>query len=98
MARVSPVVNEIITKLSQDLAQAGFGEKGALIDKACADTQLSRATVCRLVKELSVPTSRKQRCDAGTSALTIEEAKEISALLMVGVRGNDKFNSTGNAV
>lgn len=90
MARVSPVVNEIITKLSQDLAQAGFGEKGALIDKACADTQLSRATVCRLVKELSVPTSRKQRCDAGTSALTIEEAKEISALLMVGVRGNDK--------
>jgi len=90
MARVSPVVNAIIVQLSQDLSLAGHGAKGALIDKACADTLLSRATVCRLVKELSVPKTRKQRADAGVSALTLEEAKEISALLMVGVRGNDK--------
>ena len=90
MAKASPVIVEIITKLAQDLETCGHGERGELIEKACELTMKSKATIHRLLNEFSVKDTRKQRSDAGTSALTLAEANEISAMLMVGVRGNDK--------
>lgn len=51
---------------------------------------MSRATLARKIKEVAVMAPRKRRSDAGQSALTLDEAKLISAALMETTRKNDK--------
>ena len=51
---------------------------------------MSRATLARKIKEVAVMAPRKRRSDAGQSALTLDEAKLISAALMETTRKNGK--------
>ncbi|EMW2842188.1 DDE-type integrase/transposase/recombinase, partial [Yersinia enterocolitica] len=57
---------------------------------ACAELGLSRATLLRKLKEVSVTDKRKKRVDAGRSALSREEAALISATLREATRKNGK--------
>ncbi|ELW9028266.1 DDE-type integrase/transposase/recombinase, partial [Yersinia enterocolitica] len=65
-------------------------KRGAVYDAACAELGLSRATLLRKLKEVSVTDKRKKRVDAGRSALSREEAALISATLREATRKNGK--------
>lgn len=87
---MSAVLTERLVAIALAARQAGHGGKGAIYDAACQKLGMSRATLARKIKEVAVMAPRKRRSDAGQSALTLDEAKLISAALMETTRKNDK--------
>lgn len=87
---MSAVLTERLVAIALAARQAGHGGKGAIYDAACKELGMSRATLARKIKEVAVMAPRKRRSDAGQSALTLDEAKLISAALMETTRKNDK--------
>lgn len=87
---MSAVLTERLVAIALAARQAGQGGKGAIYDAACQELGMSRATLARKIKEVAVMAPRKRRSDAGQSALTLDEAKLISAALMETTRKNDK--------
>ncbi len=87
---MSAVLTEKLVAVAQAARSAGRGGKCAVYDAACRELGLSRATLLRKLKEVAVMAPRKRRSDAGRSALTIDEAKLISAALMETTRKNGK--------
>jgi hypothetical protein len=87
-------MNAVITEQLVDVARAaraaGHGGKEAIYAAACERLGLSRAALFRNLKEVTVNTSRKQRSDAGKTALSREEALVISGVLMESAKKNDK--------
>ncbi|MBX9833204.1 MAG: transposase, partial [Burkholderiaceae bacterium] len=69
---------------------AGHGGKDAVYTAACLHLGMSRATLMRRLKEVTVKPQRKRRNDAGTTSLSLAEAQELSSKLMEGFRANDK--------
>lgn len=96
---MSRLVTEKLVSVALAARTAPHGAKEAHYQAACAELNLSRATVLRKIKETVMTKPRKQRSDAGETALTIEEAKLISAWLRESVRKNSKrILSIGDAV
>jgi hypothetical protein len=96
---MSRLVTEKLVTLAQAVRCAPHGSKEAHYQAACAELNLSRATVLRKLKETVMTKPRKQRSDAGETALTLEDAKMISAWLRESVRKNNKrILSMGDAV
>lgn len=87
---MNAVLTERLVAVALAARKAGHGGKGAIYEAACRDLGLSRATLLRKLKEVSVMAQRKRRSDAGQSALTREEAMMISAVLMESTRKNGK--------
>lgn len=87
---MNAVLTERLVSVAHAARKAGHGGKGAIYDAACRDLGLSRGTLLKKLKEVSVTTPRKRRSDAGQSALTRDEAKLISAVLMESTRKNGK--------
>lgn len=87
---MSAVLTERLVAIALAARQAGHGGKGAIYDAASKELGMSRATLARKIKEVAVMAPRKRRSDAGQSALTLDEAKLISAALMETTRKNDK--------
>ena len=87
---MSAVLTERLVAIALAARQAGHGGKGAIYDAACKELGMSRATLARKIKEVAVMAPRKRRSDAGQSAMTLDEAKLISAALMETTRKNDK--------
>lgn len=87
---MSAVLTERLVAIALAARQAGQGGKGAIYEAACKELGMSRATLARKIKEVAVMAPRKRRSDAGQSALTLDEAKLISAALMETTRKNDK--------
>ena len=87
---MSAVLTERLVAIALAARQAGHGGKGAIYDAACKELGMSRATLARKIKEVAVMAPRKRRSDAGQSALTLDEAKLISAALMETTRKNGK--------
>jgi transposase InsO family protein len=87
---MSAVLTERLVAIALAARQAGQGGKGAIYDAACKELGVSRATLARKIKEVAVMAPRKRRSDAGQSALTLDEAKLISAALMETTRKNGK--------
>lgn len=93
------VLTERLVAVAHAARIAGHGGKGAVYDAACRELCLSRASLLKKIKEVSVTPPRKRRCDAGQSALTRDEAMLISALLMASTRKNGKrLYSVGDAI
>lgn len=69
---------------------AGHGKKGEVYQAACAELQLSRATLLKKLKAVTVKPPRRRRADAGKTALTREEALTISGAWLESRRNNDK--------
>lgn len=91
---MSAVMTQRLVALALALDSAARGQKTALCDAAAAELGITRATVYRMLKEVTVSAPRKRRSDAGCSALTREEAEMISAMLISSIRDNDKQLST----
>lgn len=87
---MNAVLTERLVSVAHAARKAGHGGKGAIYEAACRDLGLSRGTLLKKLKEVSVTTPRKRRSDAGQSALTRDEAKLISAVLMESTRKNGK--------
>ncbi|MGC5292012.1 integrase [Klebsiella pneumoniae] len=87
---MSAALTERLVAIAQAARSAGHGERGAIYAAACAELGISRATLLRKIKEVAMTETRKRRIDAGTSALTREDAMMISALLTESTRKNGK--------
>ncbi len=96
---LNPVQIQRLTQIAQAAAAAPSGGKQAIYDAACRELCVSRATLHRYLKKVTVKPERKQRSDAGDVSLTRDEAIAISALLMVSHRKtNKRLMSIGQAV
>lgn len=87
---MGPAMIELLLDVHARMQHAGHGGKGAVIEDACQRLNLSRATLCRKLKEVAVLPTRKRRADAGQCALSRNEAEVISAVMMEGYRANNK--------
>ncbi|CBJ42985.1 DDE-type integrase/transposase/recombinase [Ralstonia solanacearum] len=87
---MNAVLTEKLVAVAQAARMAGHGGKGAIYEAACRDLGLSRATLLRKLKEVTLTAQRKRRSDAGQSALTRDEAMMVSAVLMESTRKNGK--------
>lgn len=88
--RIDPALLTVLVELAAQVQVAPHGGKEALYTAACQRTGLSRATLLRKLKEVTVKPDRKQRSDAGRVQLGLAEAQRLSAELMQGYRANDK--------
>lgn len=87
---MSAVMTERLVAVAQAARQAGHGDKGRIYASACAELGCSHATLMRQLKKVAVSAPRKRRSDAGTTALSRDEALTISSALMASARKNDK--------
>ncbi len=65
---MTPALTEKLVETARAARDAGHGKRGAIYDAACAELGMSRATLLRRLKEVSVTDKRKKRADAGRSA------------------------------
>ncbi|WP_445364425.1 hypothetical protein ACJJIQ_09215 [Microbulbifer sp. ANSA003] len=79
---MNPALLERLQAVAADAQAAGHGKKGPIYTAAAAEMGISVATLQRQLKQVVVAPARKRRADAGASALTLEEARKISAYLM----------------
>jgi transposase InsO family protein len=89
MAR-SPALIERLVAIAQAAQAAGHGGKEAIYQGAMNELGMSRATLLRAIKEVTVKPERKRRNDAGKVLLPRPEAVKISAYLMETMRKNNK--------
>jgi len=87
---MSAAQTERLVAVAHAARLAGHGGKGAVYEAACKELGLSLPTLMRKLKEVTVTTPRKRRNDAGQTALPLEEARKISAVLIESMRKNGK--------
>lgn len=87
---MSPALIEALLDVARRAQEAGHGGKEAVYAAACQHLGLSRATLMRRIKEVTVKPERKRRSDAGATALSLPDAQLLSTTLMEGYRANDK--------
>lgn len=87
---INPTQIAYLSQIAAGAALAGHGAKGQLYAAACAQTGMSRATLLRKIKEVTVSSPRKRRADAGKTTLSLDQAQRLSAVLMEGYRANAK--------
>lgn len=87
---MSAALNERLVAIAQAARSAPHGMKGAIYAQACEELGLSRPTLLRKLAEAAHRPARKRRRDAGETALTLDEAKLISAMLVESTRRNGK--------
>jgi hypothetical protein len=85
----SAVEVERLVSVAQAARQAGHGQRAALYQAAARDLGISVQTLHRRLRDLSIH-RRKRRCDAGETALSLEEAQLISGVLTESTRANGK--------
>jgi len=87
---MNPALIERLLAVARNAEAAGHGRKRAVYEAAAQDLGISVATLHRRLKEVTMTKPRKRRDDAGTTALTLEEARIISGYLMESCRANGK--------
>lgn len=87
---MSPALIEALLDVQRRAQAAGYGGKEAIYAAACQHLGMSRATLMRRLKEVTVKPQRKRRSDAGSTSLTLADAQRLSAHMMEGYRANDK--------
>ena len=81
---------EALLDVDRRAQAAGHGKKEAVYTAACQHLSLSRATLMRRIKEVTVQPDRKRRNDAGDTSFSQADAILLSATMMEGYRANDK--------
>jgi transposase InsO family protein len=87
---MSAILVERLSAVVVAAAAAPHGQRGAIYRAACAELGISLQTLHRKLHEISVRTARKRRRDAGSTGLTLVEAKIISAYYLEHIRKNEK--------
>lgn len=86
----NPALTERLMSIATTAATLGHGEKTAYLSKAAQDLGWSMDKLYRHLKKVAVQPTRRRRADAGNTALTLEEARLISATVLSGARKNGK--------
>lgn len=93
MAKLTPLQVTYLNELQVRLADAGHGDKAALVEEAAGFLGVHVGTVQRWLKDhMGRDTGRKRRGDAGQRAISEEELIKISAVLL------GSFRKTGNRI
>ncbi|EID6454380.1 DDE-type integrase/transposase/recombinase, partial [Salmonella enterica] len=87
---MNAALNQRLMHYADAARHAGHGRKEAIYKTACEELRMSRATLLKKLKAFQPAAQRKQRADAGCSALTREEALVISGTWLESQRNNDK--------
>ncbi|EBB7162607.1 DDE-type integrase/transposase/recombinase [Salmonella enterica] len=87
---MNAALNQRLMHYADAARHAGHGRKEAIYKTACEELRMSRATLLKKLKAFQPAAQRKQRADAGCSALTREEALLISGTWLESRRNNDK--------
>lgn len=90
MCAMNAIVREEVLNVARAAREAGHGGKGAIYAAACQRLGISISTLNVYLGEVIVKEPRKQRSDAGTTALSREEALVISGAMIESTRKNDK--------
>jgi hypothetical protein len=91
---MNPVQIQQLAQIAQRADNAPHGQRTAVYQAGAAELGVSIQTLQRKLKEVRVAKPRKRRSDAGNSALPLEEARLISAVLLESIRANNKQLST----
>lgn len=87
---ITPAVAQLIGEHARAIGTARHGDRGVLVDRICASTGQSRATVYRQLNQLTVRPQRRKRSDAGKTSVTLAEAQTISGVLLESQRKGGK--------
>ncbi|EDN2204881.1 integrase [Salmonella enterica] len=87
---MNAALNQRLMHYADAARHAGYGRKEPIYKAACEELRMSRATLLKKLKAFQPAAQRKQRADAGCSALTREEALVISGTWLESRRNNDK--------
>lgn len=87
-------LTEQLVMIAQQARNLPHGTKTPFYDHWAQQLSMSRQTLLRKLKGVSMSKTRKRRSDAGTSALELHEAQRISAVMMEMIRKNDKRNGS----
>lgn len=79
-----------LVAIAQRAAEAPHGQREAVYATAAIELGMTRSTLLRKLKEVSVSNPRKRRSDTGQVALSHAEAMKVSAVLMESTRKNGK--------
>ena len=77
MATIPPAIAQLIGEQARAIGTARHGDRGALVDRICASTGQSRATVYRQLNQLTVRQPRRRRSDAGKTGVTLIHKKYL---------------------
>lgn len=91
---MNPVQTQQLAQIAQRAANAPHGQRTAVYEAGAMELGVSIQTLQRKLKEVTVSKPRKRRSDAGNSALPLDEARMISAVLLESIRANNKQLST----
>lgn len=91
---MNPVQIQQLAQIAQRAENAPHGQRTAVYQAGAAELGMSLQTLQRKLKEVRVVKPRKRRSDAGCSALPLNEARLISAVLLESIRANNKQLST----
>ncbi|WP_432460830.1 hypothetical protein [Agarivorans sp. QJM3NY_25] len=81
---------QLLHDYAQRLNKAGHGQKGAIIQAALNEFGVSRDTLYRELHKLGWQSGRKQRNDAGRTAMDEDTIAMAGAMLATGARANGK--------
>ena len=87
---LSPALIDALLDVHRRAYAAGHGGKETVYAAACQQLDMSRATLMRRLKEVTVQPQRKRRSDAGNTTLSLADAQRLSTHMMEGYRANDK--------
>lgn len=86
----NPALTEKLTAIARQTENLAQGYKTSYLRAQAAELGWSIDKLYRHLKSVRIQPKRKRRSDAGTSALTLAEAKMISAVVLEGARKNGK--------
>lgn len=90
-APANAVIAEELAMVARAWREAPHGRKSAIVAEAATRLQMSPAKLYRRLGDLVTKPTRKRRADAGKTALPVEEAKLIAAVLLEHMRKNGKM-------
>lgn len=79
-----------LDRIAQELASAGHGKQGAIVNRACNFLGLTRSSIYEKLSQVGWSSERKKRSDCGQSRVTLEEATWVSNLIRQSQRQNSK--------
>lgn len=94
---MNAAMTERLAEIAREAEQRGRGGKTTYLKEQAAALGISLATLHRKLEAVVLKPTRKRRVDAGKSALTREDAKVISTLVMETMRKNGKRLTTVGA-
>lgn len=87
---MNPMLIQRLVAIAEAADAARHGSKEPVYQAACEELQMSRATLLKKLNAVRPKKVRKQRADAGKTALTRDEAVTISGMLMETIRDTGK--------